>query len=177
MKKLNQYLNYLILTAVTIFAILYFFNTTSLRTIAPQPTKITDVDQVVNKFLKQTSEQTRKDEIAFKFALEKQMNRPLNIKKENTEKKPEDNSEYFEKAQGDVTNITPSETIQTQIYQKDIEKQQNEISKKEYARQFIENARKSGFHLVLSEDNKVLSVTPIRKPTQSDESTDSFPAD
>ena len=177
MKKLNQYLNYLILTAVTVFAILYFFNTNLLRPNTLQPAKVTDIDQVVNKFLKQTSEQTRKDEIAFKSALEKQLNKPLNIKKDYTEKKSEYISENTQGFQNEALNITPSETIQTEIYQKELEKQQDEINKKEYAKQFIENARKSGFHLVLSEDNKVLSVTPIRKPSQNDESTELFPAD
>ena len=160
---------------VSVYAV-YFIGTKARIPAVSKPAEVTDIDQVVNKFLKQTSEQTRKDEMAFRSALEKQLKRPLNLKRETTEKRSDDISESQPNFNDD-SGITPSEVIQTGIYRKEIEKQQEELDKKEYARQFIENARKSGYHLVLSEDNKVLSVTPIRKPSQTDESAELFPAD
>ena len=177
MKNLNRYLNYLILALVSVYAVIYFSAAKVRSTAVPKPAEITDIDQVVNKFLKQTSEQTRKDEMAFRLALEKQLKKPLNIKKETREKKPDDSVENQQNLSEAAASITPSEVIQTGIYRREIEKQQEELDKKEYARQFVENARKSGFHLVLSEDNKVISVTPIRKPSQTDESSELFPAD
>lgn len=162
---------------VSAYAVIYFIGPKLKSPVVSKPAEVTDIDQVVNKFLKQTSEQTRKDEMAFRSALEKQLKKPLNIKKETTEKRPDDASVSQQSLNDEAAGITPSEVIQSGIHQKELEKQQEELSKKEYARQFIENARKSGFHLVLSDDNKVISVTPIRKPSQNDESTELFPAD
>ncbi len=177
MKKINKFLNYLILAVLVIFGGFYFYNKKMyLVANKVEENPATDVDQVVNKFLKQTSDQAIKDEMAFKAALQKQLNATLSIKKAAKVSEPVNDFSQEQPEKEDLSNSSPSETIQQGIYQKQFEKQQEELDKKEYARQFIENARKNGFHLVLSEDNKVLSVTPIRKPSQNDE-TESFPAD
>ena len=50
---------------------------------------------------------------------------------------------------------------------------EDEQARKEYAKKFIENARKNGYHITLSDDLQVTSVKPIRQPTNESD-TESF---
>jgi hypothetical protein len=61
---------------------------------------------------------------------------------------------------------SPNDLIQAELFQQDQLQQYSEAYKKEYARQFVENARKAGYEVVLSESYKVLAVKPLRKPAQ-----------
>lgn len=59
----------------------------------------------------------------------------------------------------------PTDLIHSQLFEQQQARQYNEAYKKEYARQFIENARRGGYEVRLSDDFKVESVKPIRKPS------------
>lgn len=60
---------------------------------------------------------------------------------------------------------TPEDIVQQEIYMAEQAAEYNQAYREEYARQFVENARKGGYKIILSEDlSKVISVTPIRKP-------------
>ncbi|HEY8270221.1 MAG TPA: hypothetical protein VIG33_04990 [Pseudobdellovibrionaceae bacterium] len=58
------------------------------------------------------------------------------------------------------------ETIQADLFESQQSQELSEAYKKEYARQFIENARKAGYIIRLNEDYKAISVRPIRKPAE-----------
>jgi len=60
----------------------------------------------------------------------------------------------------------PHELIQTELFQQEQLQNYSEEYKREYARQFVENAKKAGYRLILNDQYKVISVTPIRKPAQ-----------
>ena len=60
---------------------------------------------------------------------------------------------------------TPHEMIQTEIFNARQQQEYSQAYKQEYARQFVENAANHGWDVKLSDDFKVLSVKPIRKPT------------
>lgn len=184
MKKLSKYLNYMIVSILLSFGIFYLYseyklpfqlNTGSIV----QKTKPVDVDQIVNKFMKQTAEQTLHEQFVSRMALKKQLTKSLNIKKPESEKRPQDISAEGPKlgAEDQDQNATPAEVIRNNVYQKELQKKLEEQEKQEYARQYIENARQQGYHLVLSPDLKVISVTPIRKPSQDEDSDESFPSD
>lgn len=180
MKKLSHYLNYLILILVLGFGAFYFFTSKkagSERQVAnsAEVKKPVNVDDVVNKYMKQTSDQIVLDQIKSQAAIRQQLSRPIVVKKETKpEVKPEDipaDQQIWKNS--DLKNTAPKLEPQT------VEslKKQEELEKKEFARQYIENARKDGYHVILSPDLKVLSVTPIRQPSQIPDSTDSFPAE
>lgn len=65
---------------------------------------------------------------------------------------------------------TPDETIQSEIFNEQQEREYSAAYKAEYARQFVQNARKSGWEVKLTSDYKVLSVKPLRKPGADKES-------
>ncbi len=59
------------------------------------------------------------------------------------------------------------EQIQADLFEAQQNDEYSEAYKKEYARQFVENARKAGYLIKLSDDYKVISVKQIRKPADS----------
>ena len=52
-------------------------------------------------------------------------------------------------------------------------KNNGELDKQEYIRQFKENARKNGYEITVNDELEVTSVTPIRKPQNSKNDYDS----
>lgn len=56
----------------------------------------------------------------------------------------------------------PDAIIQGQIADRLLEAEYTEAYRAEYARQFVENARRNGYHIVLDANFVVLSVTPIK---------------
>ncbi len=181
MEKLSKFLNYLIITIFFLYGIFYFFKS---RNFAAQvdsssvksPEKAVDVDEIVNKFMRQTAAQTIHDQYAAQLALKKQLTQPLKLSPSVSETSSEDvpvEKQILKADSGD----SPAEIIRQEVFEKELQLKSEQLDRQEYARQYIENARRSGYHLVLSEDLKVISVTPIRKPSQNIDSVDSFPAD
>ena len=58
----------------------------------------------------------------------------------------------------------PNDIIQRELFTKEKMEEYSKAYRDEYARQFIENARRGGYKVQLSDDYKVLSVVPIKKP-------------
>lgn len=61
----------------------------------------------------------------------------------------------------------PMSLIHHQIFEEQRAREMNDAFKKEYARKFLENARRGGYDVVLSEDFRVISVKPLRRPTRA----------
>ncbi len=85
------------------------------------------------------------------------------IENQNSESVASDLTETA--AKGLTSN--PMELIQHDLFVEEQRQKLSENYKKEYARQFIENARRGGYDIKLNDDFKIISVKPIRKPTQS----------
>ncbi|MFZ3230402.1 MAG: hypothetical protein WA160_09365 [Pseudobdellovibrio sp.] len=180
MKKLSRYLNYLILAVVFVYGIFYFTDFKKIifkREIATVENKkpAADVDEVVNKYIKQTANQILRDQLDTQIAVKRQLNKPMKIN--NT---AEINPEDIPAEQQIVKESQLKDAMQSdgsgKSEQFEAQRKQDELDKKEYARQYIENARKEGYHVVLSADLKVISVTPIRKPSQDSDSNELFPS-
>ena len=61
---------------------------------------------------------------------------------------------------------TPDEVVQAELYNRQQANQYDEAYREEYARQFIENARRGGYRVKLSDDlSRVIQVQPIRNPS------------
>lgn len=59
------------------------------------------------------------------------------------------------------------EQVQADLFESQQLQEYSDEYKKEYARQFIENARKAGYIIRLNDDYKVIFVRPIRKPAEN----------
>lgn len=60
-----------------------------------------------------------------------------------------------------------NDLIQTELFELEQLQHYSEEYKKEYARQFVENARQAGYNVKMNDQYKIISVTPIRKPAQN----------
>lgn len=65
------------------------------------------------------------------------------------------------------TMKSPHDVIQAELFNAQQDQEYSEAYRQEYARQFVENARRGGYKVQLDEDFKVISVTPLRKPSQN----------
>lgn len=62
---------------------------------------------------------------------------------------------------------SPDDIVQRELFNQEQMREYSRAYKEEYARQFIENARRGGYKVILSEDlSRVISVTPIRNNGQ-----------
>lgn len=69
----------------------------------------------------------------------------------------------------------PSQMIQEQLFREESERQFSEAYKKEYTRQFIENARAGGWEIKVDDSFRIISVKPIkRKPAENVFSDDGY---
>ena len=180
MRKLSKYLNYLIVIILLSYGLFYLYKANDViklsKSAGASGTSQIDIDRVVNKFMKQTSQQSTEELWNSKLAVSRQLTKPLNIKKNEFEIKPED-IPADRQIWKDDQYASPSDVISNELFQQELQKKLEAQEKLDYAREFIDNARRNGFHIELSPDLNVIRVTPIRRPSQNDDSVDSFPAD
>ncbi|NUN04914.1 MAG: hypothetical protein HUU57_04040 [Bdellovibrio sp.] len=63
---------------------------------------------------------------------------------------------------------SPHDVVQKEIFESQQKEEYSQAYREEFARQFVENARRGGYKVMLSEDlTRVISVTPIRRPSQN----------
>lgn len=63
--------------------------------------------------------------------------------------------------------VPPDQQIQTELFEAQQLEAYSEEYKKEYARQFVENARRAGYLIQLTSDYKVRSVQKLRQPAEN----------
>lgn len=61
----------------------------------------------------------------------------------------------------------PDQQIQTELFEAQQMQDYSEEYKREYARQFVENARRAGYLIQLTSDYKVRSVQKLRQPAEN----------
>lgn len=186
MRKLNSVLNLVIFTLVIILggAFFYFKNSKEGRQPATKSSELSsqELDQIVNKYIKTTNQEALKTKImAEKFMIETRK-KLAEIERQKMLRQDKENAEIPKDRQIRKNNdwvevSSPADLLLSKLNDKKMQEQQEEYEKQEYARQWILNARKAGYHLELSPDLEVIRYTPIRKPSQQDDSTDSTPSD
>lgn len=61
--------------------------------------------------------------------------------------------------------------VQEEIYVQEQNAEASAAAREEYARKFVENAARGGYAVQLSEDYKIISVKPLRKPNSNSASS------
>lgn len=157
----------------------YFYNEYQLKNlpIGQSDLSSNDVEQVVNKYLKQTTHKIQKERFDSEKAVAHALKQPLVLTTNAKETNPADVPVSKQIWRESDIQITPAEVINSDMYDEAALAQQDEEVRKQYAKEYIENARRGGFHVVLSKDlSKVVSVTPIRKPSGQDDSVELNPS-
>lgn len=182
-KKLSALLNFMIfLLVVTIGATFYYFKSTSgVKTVSPT-LSAEQLDELVNTHLKKTVQQNQLTKIMNEKALFE--NRTKRAAFERQRKAKEDKeitkipaTSQIWKDEQKANGSTPTQVINEVLNENTDYEKMIATEKKEYARQWIENARKEGYLLELSPELEVIKYTPIRKPSQQEDSTEAFPSD
>lgn len=62
---------------------------------------------------------------------------------------------------------SPHDIIQKELFNAEQNAQYTQVYKEEYARQFIENARRGGYKVILDDQYRVKQVIPIRRPSEA----------
>ncbi len=180
MKRLNKLFNYLIIILIMGYGAFYLFSDRLLgpRQMGKIDLSSNDVDQVVNKYLKQTTESMQKEHFETAKALYKALKQPLVLTKKNTQETNPDDVPVSKQIwrEADV-QVSPADVVNTDLYNQTANENLDEAARRQYAKDFIDNARRGGFHVVLTDDlTEIKSVTPIRKPSQQNDSIEPFPS-
>lgn len=194
MDFLNKVLNLLIVLAVvTLAGSFFYFNDLKQKSAAQRAlrdskaTPPADVQAMVNTHLQEIekarqieklrmeaalSDARKQVKAEFEATVKKENQQNMNISKDKQiwkeeEVKQEAKIEVRPKAkpQPQYKFTEPDDTRGQEI---DISKLSPE-EKREYKRQYIENARKGGYQIELSDDLQVIKATPIRKPSQQND--------
>ncbi len=188
MKKLSEILNYLL--AVLVIAIVgsffYFKNSDNIVAEVKSKTEhdlsVKEQDDVVNKYLKETNQSVLLDKakadrflIEAKAQIAKQEKANREKQDRENEKIPIERQIWKETKNSDAQS--PAEIVNSKINDKKFKSQADEIDKKAYAREWIENARKGGYHIELNENLEVIKSIPIRKPSQDNDDVEFDPSE
>lgn len=179
MKLLNRVFNLAIVLIIFGYGAFYFYSGSHKKDKALGQVELSssDIEQVVNKYLKQTTNAVQMSRFNSDRALQAARNQPLNLTNRSKETNPANVPVEKQIWKDSDFSASPAETIAADVFDENALALQDEQMRKQYAQDFIDNARRGGFHVVLSKDlTKILSVTPIRKPSGEDDSTESFPS-
>ncbi len=181
MKWINQFMDYILFFTVAICLGVFGFVYTQKsvpNNFEKRNTQLS-ADELVNKYMKETQIVVLKQERESIHKIKSQNIQITQSKLKNKEISPSEIP--IEKQIAKNYSLTDeqslTETFDQKTYDIQIAKTEDLQSKKEYAREFIANARKNGYHITLSEDLQVTSVQPIRKPTNQPNDNDTFETD
>jgi hypothetical protein len=182
-KWINKFLNYILFFTVAIsvgvFGYIYYSQKEKKR--IEQEKKIASqqpsAEELVNKYLKQGSVELQQQQIEsmakIKSNLIDEKKNKVVVKEIPPDQIPIEMQIAKDKSNSSEQSLT--EEFNQKYFQSQVDQVADEQARKEYAKEFIENARKNGYHITLSEDLQVTSVKPIRKPTnQQNDDSDVF---
>lgn len=199
MSEVNKLLNYLIVLSLVGVAGVYFYfdHKPASSEAAPVKSGLTaaereKVDQTVNKYLQAASNEAKLNELRVqrelqlaRKKLEEEKIKQIQAAEMKSAEIPIDQQIYKRSAEitpaevtpQPVAQVAPKKSNETSFDQEIDPKSMTPEQKKEYARQYIENARKGGYAIELSNDLEVIKVTPIRKPSQQSDAIQTYPVD
>jgi len=168
---MNLILGLAAISTLSVFGYVFYFKSQSVVRAPSQAQKnpqAIDTEALVSKYMQETrlhlDAQKRATERAFIKGQLNAENPKIPIKETDPTKIPTDKQIWSNK-QKDAEYLP--DQINRKIMGEDEQRAQAEAEKKEYARQFIENARKDGYHIVLDDNLNVIKMLPIRKPSNN----------
>lgn len=182
-KTLSSFLNLIIGALVLVLAGAFFYLQ---RESAPQarPAAVTAApdakseDKIVNKYLQQAA---RNADLQRAISDKNLLDARARLEEIEKRKKQEELKAIqeipLERQIWKEPRDTAAQILDADINQSGMSGEMTEEQKKEYARQFIENARRGGYHIELSDDLEVIKAVPIRKPSQQSDEVDTGPTD
>lgn len=178
-KFLNKIFNYLIAVGLIAFGLFFYLKDKGYlkKDLQVMHASSVDTERIVNRYLQETNRKMQRDQVDSKKAIDdalreasklktKQSPQPVIPREAQIHKDPANDPNYNQ-----LQNSAVSKSLKRQL-----QNQPQALDKEEYARQFIENARKGGYHIELSDELEVIRVTPIRKPSQEIDMVEILPS-
>ena len=192
MKTFSDLLNYLIVLAIVALAgSFFYFNDYKKKQTTPAAMSAEErerkVDQVVNKYIKQTTMENSLNQLKIDSALlearrkiiadreAKRLKEEKELQKIPIEKQVVTEAELQAQAAAMQAQFPAQQPEMPQETELNVKKM-TQAEKEAYAREYIENARKGGYQIELSEDLEVIKATPIRKPSQQSDTVQGTPS-
>lgn len=134
-----------------------------------------DIDSKINEYMQDVQRKRTTEELHTLGRLQRNIDksRPsAGIDEIDPSTIPRERQIWKDESQDVGKNTNQMDVIYRRIYDEEVAKRLSEQEKKDYAAEFIENARRSGYHIQLSMDLEVISVEPIRNPQGEYDSLD-----
>jgi hypothetical protein len=176
MKLIRRFIDYLLLFTVAacigIFGYVYLKNPDA----PAKPLEKLSAEMLVDKYMKDTQLDLirQEKESVYRIKSIKEHVKPSKTVKQEISPLDIPIEKQIAKDYSVIDQQSLTESIDQKLYESQVEQLQNEKAKHEYAKEFIANARRHGYHITLSEDLQVTSVRPIRKPTNQSADEDTF---
>lgn len=187
MHKISSFLNILIISLVVAIGGFFFYTKNEKEAQASQQVQVNemssqDLDSIVNKHIKETTDDVLRTKIMTEKSMLETRKKLAKLEQQRQIKKDKEDANVplerqIRKESQRESDLTPADIINAKLNSKNQEDSMDAADKKEYARQWIANAREQGYLLELSEDLEVIKYTPIRKPSQQEDSAVSNPSD
>lgn len=172
MKNLSQILNIFILLAVVATGII-FWHGYQLRHPSEQTIDLSSESKVqesrVNKYMQEVQARLKQEERESKTRMLKRVQAHLEKPAETDPKKvPVENQIWKDPDLEKERSQTLNERVHERLYEENQQRLEEARLRKEYKQQVIENARRDGFQIQLSDNLEIISITPIRQPSGDD---------
>jgi hypothetical protein len=180
-KSLDRLLNFLIVLAILFNVAAYFYFKPKKFEFGFKnniPVQSAEVDKVVNKYLQMANEaknleQLRLNKASFeagqKVIAERELAKLKQEKEMVANSKVVTQAEAAERAKLYADNPNMQASQDTRSSGEFDPKNMTPQEKAEYKRQYIENARRGGYLIELSDNFEIIKATPIRKPSQQND--------
>lgn len=177
-KKLSSFLNLLIAVLAIVLVGAFFYlqreKPNVQETVAVAPAPVMDLkaeDQMVNKYLQRTAQDLERQKMLSERSLKEARARleELEQRKKNDEQSAAQSVPLERQIWKEPARESAQEILDAEISEAQSQVFSGEAEKEEYKRQFIENARRGGYYIELSDDLEVIQAVPIRKPSQEQE--------
>lgn len=185
MKNLSQILNIFILLAVAVTGYI-FWQGYQQRHPQEQQTDLSSESTTaqqsrVNKYMQEVQAQLKQQERESATRMQKRIQARLAKPAETDPSKVPIEKQIWkdpdlEKEREQSIDDRISERAKERINEENEQRLEEARLRKEYKQDIIENARRDGYHVEISDSLEIISITPIRKPSGKQDSFESHPS-
>jgi len=162
-KFLNKIFNYLIAVGLIAFGFFFYLKDKGYfkKDLQVMHSSSTDTERIVNQYLQETNRKMQRDQVDSKKAIDDALREASKLKTKPAPPPdiPREAQIHKDPANDPNFNQWKNSTVAKNLKQQ-LQNQPQALDKEEYARQFIENARKGGYHIELSEDDSCHAYSP-----------------
>lgn len=182
MKGLNQFLNIVIVLGCLVFGFFFYeFGSNKVaKTDQSSLSPAVDPQDLANKYMQEVQKDLTAQKINATLNMKKselQKNQPEKVVETNPADVPIEQQIWSDPNEQAEVRRPIEKKFTDDLNRSKYNQMQDEADRKEYIRQYKENARRNGYEITLSDDLEVTKVVPIRKPQNQNNDYDANQSD